>query len=201
MRSVAADLCARTRCFGCGLDGTWLCRGCVDSLPPASAGAAIPAVASVHCAWGYEGAARKLVLALKLRGQLPAAAPLADGLRDVLHRRGTEATVIGWVPARARDCRVRGFDHAEVIARGIASSLGLEPVPLLERTSVRPDQAGLTRAERKRNLLGAFRSVPIKENVLLVDDLITTGATAEACARSLRAAGSPSVEVAAPCRV
>lgn len=196
-----AELCARVCCYGCSVRGSWLCPACRAALIPAPDGPRIPGIARVHSPWSYEGAARDLILALKLRGERPAALPLADFLHALLQKDGTEARLVTWVPARRWDRRARGFDHAELIARALATSLGLPAVGLLERTSARQDQAGLTRLERKRNLVGAFRAARVEEKVLLVDDLITTGATAEACGRSLREAGSPSVEVAAPCRV
>jgi competence protein ComFC len=195
------ELCARVRCYGCSAPGSWLCSTCRDSLIPTGEGETIPGIARIHSAWRYEGAARNLILALKLRAERSAALPLAGSLFDVIQRDGTGAGVVTWVPARRKDRRVRGFDHAELIARTLSARLGLPAAPLLARTSTRQDQAGLTRVERKRNLLGAFQAAAVKENVLLVDDLITTGATAEACGRALTSAGAMTVEVAAPCRV
>lgn len=96
--------------------------------------------------------------------------------------------------------RVRGFDHAEVIARRVASRLGLPLVGLLQRTATRPDQTTLSGLERRNNLIGAFRAGPCPRAVVLVDDLVTTGATASACAQALRSAGAVWVEAVAPCR-
>ena len=152
------------------------------------------------CAWRYEGAARDLVLALKLRAQRDAAVPLADAVVAELRAAGTEAAVVTWVPTRARDRRARGFDHAEVLARLVAGSLGLPVIGLLRRVDARPDQAGLSAAERRTNLRGAFASRPCAGSVLLVDDLVTTGATGSACACALKGAGALWVDLAAPCR-
>jgi predicted amidophosphoribosyltransferase len=160
----------------------------------------IPGVDRVYCPWRYDGVARDLVLALKLRHQRPAAEPLADALAMLVQGGGGRAAVVTWVPARRADRRRRGFDHAELIARHVAADLGLPVAGLLERASVRPDQAGLGRRQRWENLAGAFTGRPFSGVVLLVDDLVTTGATAAACARALRVGGATQVELAAPCR-
>ena len=194
------DLCAYRRCFGCHRPPTWLCEGCRAVLAPPRSGEPIPGIDRVYCPWRYEGAARDLVLALKLRQQRPAAEPLADALAATVQLAGGAAVVVTWVPARRADRRRRGFDHAELIGRHVAAALGLPAAALLERASVRPDQAALGRTERWNNLAGAFRSRPCSGVVLLVDDLVTTGATAAACARALRVGGATQVELAAPCR-
>ncbi|MGH2755092.1 MAG: ComF family protein [Actinomycetota bacterium] len=152
------------------------------------------------CAFAYEGAARSLVLGLKLRRRRSHAHPLAEGVARLVQRRGLSGSLITWVPGRHRDVMDRGFDHSAALARGVAGRLGLRRRRLLLRTGPRSDQAGLGRDERFANLEGAFASRPIGEPVVLVDDLITTGATAGAGARALLQAGAPSVEVLAACR-
>jgi predicted amidophosphoribosyltransferase len=198
--SAAIDLCARRRCFGCRASGAWLCASCSAGLIAPAPGAPIPLVDDTFIPWRYEGAARDLVLALKLRSQRAAALPLAAGLTASIHARGTRAAAITWVPARPGDVRRRGFDHAEAIARALGRSIGLPVAGMLERTSARPDQTTLSAAERRANLVGAFRARRAPDAVLLVDDLVTTGATASSCARALRAEGSHVIDLAAPCR-
>ena len=151
-------------------------------------------------AWAYEGAARSLVLDLKLRGRRPAAAPLVAAMCEEVARPGVAGEALTWVPGRRSDALRRGFDHAEVLARSLAARLGLPAVALLERTSARPDQTALGAAERRLNLAGAFRARPWDRPVVVVDDLVTTGATARACAAALDVAGASQVEVLAACR-
>ncbi len=153
-------------------------------------------------AWSYEGAPRSLVLALKVRGARSAAEPLADAMAGACRRGGVDARWITWVPARRDDARRRGFDHAEVLARGVAERLGLPAIPLLVRRGRQADQAGLSRLERLANLAGAFHATATpKGGVLLVDDLLTTGATARACAGALSSAGADVVDLAVACSV
>jgi predicted amidophosphoribosyltransferase len=116
-------------------------------------------------------------------------------------RKGLAGEVVTWVPGRGRDILQRGFDHAGVLALGLARRTGLRCIPLLERCGRRPDQASLRRGERLVNLRGAFRAGPCAgARVVLVDDLITTGATATACVEALGRAGARSIEVITACR-
>lgn len=154
----------------------------------------------ILCRWDYDGLARRLILDLKLRGLAGAAEPLIEGVVDLALRKGIRAEAVTWVPGRRRDERRRGFDHAHLLARGAAKRLGLPCVALLTRSRSNRDQAGLSRNERDANLDGAFAARPWHGPVVLVDDLITTGATARACARAMRAARVTGVEVLAPCR-
>ena len=148
----------------------------------------------------YEGAPRDLVLELKVRGVRSAAEPLARGLVDLVRREGCRGRIVTWVPGREAAARMRGFDHAEVIARLVAAELGLPVASLLAHRRATADQTGLSRADRRLNLAGAFSSRPIHGWVVLVDDVVTSGATAEACARALAAAGCNGVELLAACR-
>jgi predicted amidophosphoribosyltransferase len=148
----------------------------------------------------YGGPARDLVLALKLSGTRRAAGPLVDALGRAVVRHGVRGSVIAWVPARRPDVRARGFDHAEVLARGLGRQTGLPVRRLLQRAGAAPDQASLTAIERRSNLAHAFVARPVGERVVLVDDLVTTGATASACTTALRAAGATGVELLAACR-
>jgi predicted amidophosphoribosyltransferase len=141
-----------------------------------------------------------LVLALKLRARRPAAVPLAESIARVVQTTGSDATTITWVPGRPADIRRRGFDHAELIARELASSVGVPAVPMLTRTGHRPDQTTLSADARRQNLTGAFKGLRVAEKVMLVDDLVTTGTTAGVCGRALRDCGATYVEVVAPCR-
>ncbi|MGH2820050.1 MAG: ComF family protein, partial [Actinomycetota bacterium] len=94
----------------------------------------------------------------------------------------------------------RGYDHAEVLARAASARLGMPCMRLLARRRDPPDQTSLGAAQRRRNLSGAFVAFACPSPVVLADDLVTTGATASACAAALLAAGVPAVEVLVPCR-
>jgi predicted amidophosphoribosyltransferase len=170
-------------------------------MQPAPPGHGVAMADTTTAAFAYKGLARSLVLDLKLRRQRPMADPLAEGMAQAIWRQGCEADVIAWVPARLSDRIDRGFDHAMVLARGLSHRMGLPTQALLARGASRPDQSRLGREARFENLKGAFVSRPAGGlRVLLVDDLITTGATAGACCAALKDQGAGSVEVIAACR-
>jgi predicted amidophosphoribosyltransferase len=120
---------------------------------------------------------------------------VADALAGAIVAVGPPpADVLTWVPlARAR-LASRGYDQARALARAVAARTGIPAAPLLLRIGDTGPQARRRGAERREAMQGAFRSLgSAPPRVLLVDDVLTTGATAAACARALRAAGAREV--------
>ncbi|MBI4577173.1 MAG: ComF family protein [Planctomycetes bacterium] len=155
----------------------------------------------------YMGTVARLVRRGKFGRDPLAFRPLAAMLVEGVERqtRGMEADLVVPVPLSARRRRWRGFDQAEVLGRALARHRGLPlGVRVLVRRRDTPPQASLGARERLRNLRACFRVVRpdrVKgSRVLLVDDVLTTGATASACARALRTAGARGVEVAVVAR-
>lgn len=158
----------------------------------------------VVAALRYRDTARDLVLALKFGRRTPAARPLGLLLADAVTAAGRPGDLLVPVPLSAARFRVRGHDQADEIARVVAARTGIErdPHALVRRIAGLP-QSGKTGAERRRGPRGAFvarRAHVAGRCVLLVDDVVTTGATASACARALRRAGARHVVLAAACR-
>jgi predicted amidophosphoribosyltransferase len=92
-----------------------------------------------------------------------------------------------------RKRRARGYDHTERLARGVGGALGLEVMRLLERSRPTTAQSSLSHEERRRNVGGAFRATDERlhgEEVVLVDDILTTGYTLSECAAALKANGA-----------
>jgi ComF family protein len=188
-------------CIGCGRSGTVLCHTCAAECRPCHVSGPVDKVDRVIAPWLYEDAPRRLILGLKLRGRRDAATPLTAAMATAAITGGLTADVLTWVPGRRRDTRRRGFDHAELLAQGLGSRLGLPVAPLIHRVSDPPDQTSLTREQRHKNLAGVFEgttSGPFR--VAIVDDLVTTGATLTACAAALRATGTMVVEAVVGCR-
>jgi ComF family protein len=110
------------------------------------------------------------------------------------------------VPLSRGRRRERGFNQAELVARAVAREAGLPlRARVLKKTKERPPQAGLSAAARRTNVQSAYRArLPRSlqgKTLLLVDDVLTTGATAEAAARALLAAGAGAVDVLTLARV
>ncbi|KKM47385.1 ComF family protein [Rathayibacter toxicus] len=138
----------------------------------------------------YRGVVRRLVLALKEEGRLDATAPLAALLRPALAaaRDGGRAILAGPPSSYARRVR-RGFDPVTVLVRAAGGGRVMSP---LRRVRVSRDQVGLGRRERSGNLDGAFRarsSFDATVELVLVDDVVTSGATLLELRRAIRKAG------------
>lgn len=146
----------------------------------------------------YEGTLRKLIQLLKYGRVSSLAEPLGHMLADALPPE-REYDLIVPMPMHWRRRWSRGFNQAELLARVIAGSLNLSINGAVQRRKATPPQAGLTAAQRRANMSGAFdvrRPGSVKgKRILLVDDVLTTGATAGACARVLKRAGAVRVEV------
>lgn len=152
--------------------------------------------------WVYAGTVRRLVQAFKYEGRRDVLRPLGRQLAaDPRCAAAGGACLVVPVPARARSRRRRGYDQARELAQAYAEALGLpcEPRGLRRRRQGGP-QAGRSIRRRRRQAAGAYRarrSCVAGEHVVLVDDVLSTGATADACARALRLGGALSVRVVA----
>ena len=134
-------------------------------------------------------------MALKFGGKRSVAAGLAPAMGEALSRAPGPRPVLTWVPLAPRRRRERGYDQAEVLARAVGRATGLPVVRTLERVLETAPQARRDAAQRRRALHGAFRALPGMPSgpLVMVDDVLTTGATAAECAAVLRLAGTQEV--------
>ena len=204
------DLVFPSRCLGCGRAGRVLCAACEPSVavvsgpicarcgrpweePVATCAECPPReVDAARAPFLYAGPIAAAIKGLKFRGWSRLARHLAGAMAEVWD---LEADVVTWVPLARRRRAQRGFDQAEVLARALAPRIGLPVRPLLRRVRDTPQQAKQGPAERRRALSGAFAARRHGGTVLLVDDVLTTGATAAACARASKEAGTDRVVV------
>lgn len=168
------------------------CRKDLDAMRLAAKQAGSDQIRSVY---RYDGAAKQLVLALKLENVADAALPPAEAMAEaVLEMHLPPDTVLTWVTMPEIRRRKRGIDHGRRLCEAVAARTGMPAQRLLSRTGRFHTQRGLTREERLRNLTGTVVcDQAVTTPVLLIDDVLTTGATISVCAEVLLKAGAPAV--------
>lgn len=206
-------------CAGCGRRGVWLCAACREAIhrvsPPicrrCGRALAAPRAACAVCqdwpagvgplraAFVFDGPLRESIHRFKYGGERARGAYLGALLADEVSRLFEDVDAIdALVPValhRRRE-RARGFNQARVLAEEVGERLGVPIDPRLRREVETRPQVGLSRAERRENVQGAFRwdGDPLDgRRLLLVDDVVTTGATIAAAAAALVDAGAARV--------
>jgi ComF family protein len=191
------DLLFPDRCCGCGRRSGLFCADCRRALQPYPPFAPPPGLDAAAVAYTYAGALPRLLYRLKYDNRRRVAEPLGDLLADwYLHERPLPPAALLAVPLHAERLRERGFNQAAELTQRLAARSRLPLIDGLARVRATGHQAALGRAERAVNLQGAFvwqGAVPPPPRIILVDDVLTTGATMVACAAALRAAGSRSI--------
>ncbi len=210
------DLLLPPRCPGCGREGEPLCEHCRRPLrrrleEPAGAPVGMPVTMPpglLQLEWCamYSGPVRAALHALKYRGERRLSQPLGAAMAERWRRAGRGGELVTWVPVHRMRRRERGFDQAEELARVMASELGLPVERCLERRQRTVAQHSLDQRERAGNTSGAF-AVPSEGReliggrwILLVDDIVTTGATLAGCTAALQAGGAGAVSAIAVAR-
>ena len=146
----------------------------------------------------YKGAIVRAIMLLKFERMKPLGRWFAERLLEVARREGLGVDIVVPVPLHRQRERERGYNQADLVAKPLARKLGLPyRAVLLTRTKPRPDKHILSLEERWDSVRGAFATRPGSKvdnlRVLLIDDVMTTGATLDAAARALRDAGAKSV--------
>lgn len=210
------------RCLGCSERASdLLCAGCFEALPiiekPVCRRCALPTAFDTpvceNCKGAdlyfdaaraplrYEGVGQELVHALKYRGYMPVVPKVAAPLMVESLAGAKSFDVVVPVPLHRFRLARRGFNQAAEIAREVAGSLGARYSETLWATRRTRDQVELSAAERRDNVAGAFRAEErVGGKILLVDDVLTTGATLSACSEALREAGAAEIHALTLCR-
>lgn len=211
------DLLFPPRCVNCGRVGAFLCAECLDQIPRvkppfcircgdsvsvgelcARCQTAPLQIDRIRSAVYFEGALRKAMHWLKYRGRTALADPLGGLMAERWAQHPMPADVVVPVPLHAERLRERGYNQAALLAREMARRAGLvvEERTLVRQRSTSP-QVKLDAKQRKQNVRDAFCCSGdglAGKQVLLIDDVCTTGATLEACALALYAGGARGVQ-------
>lgn len=193
------------RCAGCKRSGALFCAACQAALKPYLPDDTIfPGLDAAGVAYVFASPLREAVHCLKYERLQRMAAPLGDLLVVYLRANPLPADAVLAVPLHSKRLAERGFNQAELLACRLAQQSRL---PLLSRGLVRcrdtEHQARLDRSARRANVTDAFAWIaaePPPLRILLIDDVLTTGATLGACADALRAAGAREVRALALAR-
>ena len=205
----ALDLALPAVCPGCGVEGPPLCVRCRVSV---EARVALPAGTPLGLAEGppapllqlewcapFSGVTRRALHTLKYGGERRLARPLGEVVAARWSRAGAGGEILAPVPVHPARRRERGYDQADLIAREAAAVLAIPWLPAVARVRATAPQFRLDRRHRAANVRDAFAAPPSMVRsisgrwVVLVDDVVTTGATLVACGEALLAAGAAAV--------
>lgn len=203
-------------CIGCATEGNLLCDGCVinelESIPDRCYRCLSLTRDSAVCksckrnsplkyvwvATEYDGVAKQLIHAFKFERAYGGHKPVAACIKEALPYLDS-STIITHLPTATSRQRLRGYDQSQLIAREIAKLSGVRYVPLLERSG-QLRQVGSTRQQRIKQMESSFRATRPSgisgQHILLIDDIVTTGASLEAAARVLKSAGAKRIDAA-----
>jgi ComF family protein len=216
VKTAFLDLLLPLRCLGCGREGDLICPSCRQSLPRMRlplcqrCGATVSegnlcrncinhplTIDGIRSVFLFQGTVRQAILQLKYKHLKALAAPLSQLLLEYLDSHPVKGEAIISVPLYPRRLRERGYNQAYLLAQGLGKLVGLpvEDDALVRVKDSAPQARARSAIERRRNVQDAFAChQPLEgRQILLIDDVCTTGATLDACAIALKAAGAGSV--------
>jgi len=217
LKRMALDLLFPQWCIGCGKEGSFLCHSCRGALPyivppfcpkcgkPQPSGTLCPGcvgwqaeIDGIRSPFRFDGVMRQAIHQLKYRNLRALAVPLAKLLNDYLATNPVPGEVLVPVPLHRKRLRERGYNQSRLLVKELGKLINLPVIDdcLIRKQYAPPQTKTTTVDERQSNVVNAFtcRDHRLKDKqVLLIDDVSTSGATLDACAAALKAAGATSV--------
>lgn len=183
-------------CLYCGKetdsDVNGLCYECASALRQNGKFGEEYDEVTVYSAFLYDGLARKIILKAKDSDSPHLTRTMAKYVAELYKIVGKKCDLIVYVPCSGKNLRKRGYDHMKNTAKFLSDETGVPTVKALKRTGKSKDQTEVRNEERKRNVENAFIGINAEKikgkTVLIIDDVVTTGATLNACAKVLRKA-------------
>jgi ComF family protein len=217
LRGMALNFLFPQWCLGCGREGSLICPSCCNSLsrvsPPLCPRCGQPQPSGILCptcvSWPakidgirspfrFDGVMRQAIHQLKYRNLRALAVTLSQLLRDYLLANPIPAEALVPVPLHPKRLRERGYNQSGLLARELGKLTGLAVVDdcLIRQRTAPPQARSASVEERRRNVSEAFICCDQQlrgRQVLLIDDVATSGATLDACAAAVKASGAASV--------
>ena len=203
------DAALPAACPGCGVEGSAICPGCLPAFyrrdgTPAGISIGLPSdipspLLQLEWCAPFTGVARRALHQLKYAGERRLTEPLGRAAARRWRAAGVGADLLAHVPVHEERGRQRGYDQAQLLAEVVGRTQHMPTADLLRRARVTRAQYELGRGDRAANVAGAFEIASRQADgavhvegrwILLVDDVVTTGATLAECARVLLAAGA-----------
>ena len=229
MARYVLDFALPPRCAGCGIiigevhsfcadcwkgieflghSGCSTCGLPLEATEQTTCGACLarpPRIARTRAAVAYDDLSRGLAIRLKYGRKVAIARTMARYMAPLVGDTGGDTLLVP-VPLHRSRLWMRGFNQSAIVARELSRRLQLPlAVDALKRVKATPPLKGLNMLQRRRTVSGAFRANPKAKlrgrTVILVDDVLTTGSTADSCARALKKAGAERVELVSWARV
>ena len=179
-------------CKGSPQEGSWLCSSCENKIKYCKESFELTKnhkKYSYYCLAYYSKSVSQLVLRLKYKSDFVSANVLGEKMAAVVLKNNLIFDFITFVPATKQSLRKRGYNQSELLAKAISEVLKIKVIYTLDKIRETKDQIGLNEEMRWQNILGSYRlknNVKFKnKKILLVDDVMTTGATTFCCAEEL----------------
>jgi ComF family protein len=200
---VALNVLFPRWCLGCGKEGSYICPSCLEKLPRLNT--EVPShldlplsIDAIYSPFRFEGTVRRAVHELKYRHLRDVSGALAALMNEYLVHKEIPGDLLVPVPLHPGRLRWRGYNHAALLAGHLSHFCGLPLVSgcLARKKAAAPQAESASLEERRKNVTDAFFCCNGKisgKNVILVDDVATSGATLNACAAALKEAGAAAV--------
>ena len=192
------------KCVFCGgilnRNESGICRSCRTELPEYEGDRYLPELDGCCVLWYYQDAVRESLHRFKFYNRPDYADVYGPILAMKIQQRFPDAQVLTWAPVSKARLKQRGYDQSELLTKATARELGIPAVRLLVKHRDNPAQSGVENADvRRENVRDVYRLCgdAAGKRIVLVDDILTTGATAGECARVLRQAGAERVYLVA----
>jgi len=189
------DILSPKMCVVCGKEGVYICEKCSLFLSEVPTIFTVGGLEELVSVWEYEGVIRDIIFKIKYEGIFDVINELVEKAFEVREPYIPENIVITFVPMFNKKEKRRGFNQAELIAKKVGEITGRKVLPFLEKIKDTPSQTELNKGERIINIKDSFTLFKsglnrvLTENVLLIDDVWTSGATMGECCRILKESG------------